>query len=194
MASINIEIKGLDAVKKTIEDKIAKCKNLTPIMREVSEIMLDSVQDNFEYQRDGETEQDWRDLAEITKKKREKIGKWPGRILRVKTLLYKSIQPRATATEAIVGTNMAYAAIHQFGGTINIPVHTNILHFKKYKSGKHKGKTLFAKNNTKASYGMKSAIGAYQIKMPARPFLKITDNDLINTITRRFIDFYMLNK
>ncbi len=191
MQPIEIDMKYLEKIQNLMASMVERGKNLRPLMRQVAADMHDAVEENFEQQ--GRPR--WQSLSSAYAKYKAKKKKTAeSKILEFRSALRRSITEKSDATQAVVGTNLSYAAIHQFGGTINIPVHTNILHFKKYKSGKHKGKTLFAKNNTKASYGMKSAIGAYQIKMPARPFLKITDNDLINTITRRFIDFYMLNK
>lgn len=55
-------------------------------------------------------------LAKPTVKQRSKKGYWPGRILQVRGELAASITSKYDENSAVVGTNKAYAAIHQFGG------------------------------------------------------------------------------
>ena len=68
---------------------------------------------------------------------------------------------RADAEEAVVGSNLVYAAIH----------------FKTFKRGPRKGRTLFIKEK-QATYGMKAAVGPYSIRIPARPWLFNPDGSI----------------
>jgi len=91
-----------------------------------------------------------------------------------------------------VGSNKAYAAIHQFGGVVDVPAHsaTSKLARKKIRvmdetTGKMvwTGKTSvrFAKRKRKLSKNVTSrtyTIGAYSFTLPARPFLVLQDEDL----------------
>lgn len=66
--------------------------------------------------------------------------------------------------EAAVGTNKRYAAIHQFGGEILIPSRDRIMNFKKFRSGKRKGKVRFAKEKD-ANFSQKVLGKSYTIHM-----------------------------
>lgn len=187
MQPIEIDIKYLEKIQKLMALMVNRGGNLRPLMRQIAADMHDAVEENFEKQ--GRPE--WQGLSAAYAKYKAKNKKTAeSKILEFSGRLRKSITEKSDATQAIVGTNSRYAAIHQFGGTIDIKPHTRLLTFKKYQRGQFKGKTLFAKNNKRASYGMKSAIGAYKIKIDARPFLKFTDEDM-DGIMRRFTAYYL---
>jgi len=131
-----IKIK-IDDVKlqEILKKLISKVQNLRPLMKNISGIIMDSVEENFE--KEGRPDK-WQELAKSTIKQRKKKGHWPGRILQVRGELASSITSYYDSDSAIVGTNKVYAAIHQFGGD--------------------------------AGRGKK-------VKIPARPYLKLTEND-----------------
>jgi len=110
----SIEIKIDDAeLQNVLGDLILKTQNLRPLMKNISGIIMDSVEENFE--KDGRPDK-WQELAKSTIKQRKKKGHWPGRILQVRGELASSITSYYDSDSAIVGTNKVYAAIHQFGG------------------------------------------------------------------------------
>src|SRR5574344_256291 len=110
----NIEVK-LD--NKEVQDaliKVAqKCENLKPLMKNIAGIMADSTEENFA--QEGRPDK-WQELAESTIKKRTKTGHYPGKILQVEGQLATSIPTYYDNESAIIGSNLAYAAIHQLGG------------------------------------------------------------------------------
>lgn len=114
----------------------------------------------------------WQALAPATVKKRGSGHP----ILRVSGRLARA-HLRADATQAVVGSNLPYAAIHQYGGEIKRKGGTLQLHFKKFKRGPRKGKILFSKAG-KATYGMKAQTGPYSIHIPARPWLFNPDGSI----------------
>ena len=141
-----IQIK-IDDVKlqEILKKLISKVQNLRPLMKNISGIMMDSVEENFE--KEGRPDK-WQELAKSTIKQRRKKGHWPGRILQVRGELASSITSYYDSDSAVVGTNKVYATIHQFGGD--------------------------------AGRGKK-------VKIPARPYLKLTEKDLAvinNAITK----------
>lgn len=77
-----------------------------------------------------------------------------GQTLRDTGRLFQSLSSRATEKSAEWGTNVIYAAIHQFGGVI------------KSKTGK---KLVFM--------GLKGMVSVSQVTMPARPYLGINGED-----------------
>ena len=105
-------------------------------MKNIAGIFASATEDNFA--EEGRPDK-WIDLSEVTKKQRKKIGKYPGQILQVSGQLASSVNTYYDDDSAIIGSNLAYAAIHQLGG----------------QAGKNK-----------------------KVTIPARPYLKLTDDDL----------------
>lgn len=112
--SDNIEIR-ID--NKTVEEALlnvaSKCEDLRPLMKNIAGIMADAVEENFE--QEGRPDK-WQELAESTIKHRKKTKHWPGRILQVEGQLATSITTQYDKESAVIGSNLAYAAIHQLGG------------------------------------------------------------------------------
>lgn len=96
-----------------------------------------------------------------------------GKTLILTSRLYRSITGNASDSGVEIGTNVVYAAIHQFGGTIQKAARTAVLHFK---TNKRTGASRFAKPG-KADRARKAAIGAHSVGMPARPFLGLDQDD-----------------
>lgn len=147
---INVEIKD-DELQNLLTRLQSKMKNLTPVMRKIAGIMQDSVEENFA--REGRPVP-WKPSARALRE--------GGKTLQDTGRLAASITSRSTAHQAIVGTNVVYAAIHQFGGKtaphIIKPLHKKALYWKgalhPVKSVNHPGSTI-----------------------PARPFLMVQDED-----------------
>ena len=100
-----------------------KMGDLTPVMEEIGELIVSSVQENFNrggrYSEPGSWRggnKKWKKLAPSTIRERERQGYWPGQILVRTGRLKNSIFYEAGKDHVTVGTNVVYAAIHQFGG------------------------------------------------------------------------------
>ena len=140
-------------------------------------------------------DKNWTALASSTIKQRERKGYVPINILR-RTAgnagLLGSINSKATSDGVMIGTNKVYAAIHNFGGVINIPARTGTSKWKATKNKKTKKYSYrFAKKKSKLtgrtiekSYDVK----AYSIKIPARPFIGYHKDDIAD-ISKAFLDF-----
>lgn len=146
-------------------EKIRKAMNST-IPREVKELGVSFFKGRFR-------SQGWLDTGFHPWRKRKKLDKKrPGRnILMDRGKLRNSIRGEVRGGDIIFGSDRPYAKVHNEGGTVNIPARTQILHFKKYKSGKRKGKTLFARNNAQASFGQKVENKGGSFQMPKRQFM-----------------------
>jgi phage virion morphogenesis protein len=161
-----IEIKVDDKKIESLLRRLAKkASDLSPVMREIAGIMQDAVEENFE--------QGGRPPWKPSRRAIEQGGQTlidTGRLV-------SSISSRysAASAEVAAGTNVEYAAIHQFGG--KIPAST-ILPRKK--------KALFWPG---AKHPVKRAERP-QITIPARPFLTLTDKDKdeIVEVLREFLD------
>ena len=122
---------------------------------------------------DAFRKQGWTDNG-FERWKPRKNNKDAGRSILVKRgKLKRSIKVRmANWTRVVVGSyGIEYAQIHNEGGAISKGSRTGVLAFKSFSKGKNKGKTMFAKNNSKASYAQKVSIGAHSINMPKRQFI-----------------------
>lgn len=131
---IKIKIES-EQIERRLQELIQKAVDRRPLMRRLSGIMLHAVEENFEQ----EGRPKWARLSPKTIKARHKRGYWPGQILQVTGRLAGSISTYSDNDQAVVGTNVVYARIHQLGG--------------------------------KAGRGRK-------VEIPARPFLKLTDQDI----------------
>ena len=109
-----IEIK-LDnkEVESRLLDLAKRSKNLRPLMKNIAGVFAYSTEENFK--EEGRPDK-WTDLAESTKRQRKKKGHWPGQILQVSGQLASSISTYYDNDSAVIGSNLDYAAIHQFGG------------------------------------------------------------------------------
>ena len=120
---IEIEFDNKEVNRKLLE--LARSgENLRPLMKNIAGIFSYATEENF---KDEGRPEKWVDLSESTKKQRQKKGKWPGQILQVTTQLALSVNTFYDDDSAVIGSNLAYAAIHQLGGKagkgkkVNIP-------------------------------------------------------------------------
>jgi phage virion morphogenesis protein len=129
---MNITVKISDSeVRAALQQFQAKVGNLQPVMDRIGLYYLRSVQENFDRQRspDGTP---WQRLAATTlgiylgkKGRLNKRGYLTGKgrtYLQGKQILIDSgdlrgsVRHQATATSVTIGSDLGYAAIHQFGG------------------------------------------------------------------------------
>ncbi|ROL55644.1 hypothetical protein D9V84_11215 [Bacteroidetes/Chlorobi group bacterium Naka2016] len=75
------------------------------------------------------------------------------------------------------GSNLPYAAIHNFGGIIHIPARSRTYVQKRYIRGTKKGK--FKKGTT---FGQGFTTKGYTINIPARPYLVLQDDDIVEIL------------
>lgn len=109
-----------------------------------------------------------------------------GQTLTMSTHLRKSISYQATRGSVAVGTNVVYAAVHQFGATIRakngpflaIPV-TKSAREKRPRemSGLHVAQTLKGQFILVDAAGVTQYLLREQVTIPARPFLGVSDGD-----------------
>lgn len=106
--------------------------------------------------------------------------------------IYVDVEWDGSGFKIVIGSNKSYAAIHQFGGTVNIPAHERESKWKAKKNKNTGNYTYrFAKSTskTKNTISRKYRVGAYSFVLPARPFLVIQDEDLeeIGRVIYRYI-------
>ena len=109
-----IEIK-IDSkeVEHKLQELAKKTSDLKPLMKNIAGIFASAAEDNFA--EEGRPDK-WVDLSEVTKNLRKEINKYPGPILQVTGQLATSVNTYYDNDSAVIGSNLAYAAIHQLGG------------------------------------------------------------------------------
>jgi len=164
-----LNIADADRVLARIAERAAHAR---PLMRLIGGVMDDEVQENFDVQ--GRPR--WLGLKPRSAKRRGPDHK----ILQDSGQLRASIQTEAGDDYAAVGSNKVYAAIHHFGGVIDrAPYSIKVRHRLTAKgelmrSAALGGKGLvFAKDSHKRARTSWAAVDAYQVRIPARPFLTI---------------------
>jgi len=149
--AVTIEVKIEDKeFRRMMRRFVHRTGNLAPAMKTIGEIVRTSVIKNFEV----EGRPRW--------KKSKRAALEGGQTLTDTARLRKSIFPKAYSDHAEIGTNVVYAAIHQFGGGTR--PHT------------------IRPRDRKALYwpGAKHPVKSVRhpgSKIPARPFLVIQDED-----------------
>lgn len=140
----------------------------------------------------------WPQLKPSTVKRRG--GAHP--ILQVTNALARSVTTRSGADYAQVGSNLAYASIHQFGGVIKRKGKAGTVRLRTDAKGNllrqrgHSNLATFARSSHKR-YTERSYQGKdYTIKIPARPFLPVEKDgqlkpralDAVMGVLQQFID------
>lgn len=162
-----LEIKyDINDFTKSLGEFISKLEHREPLMREMAAAMGDAVEENFRNQ--GRPA--WAGWSPRYAKTR--VG---GKILQKSGRLAASISQFSDNDSATVGTNVKYARIHQEGGEIKHQARSQTLHFKQHKNGEVGNRFV---KKSKSNFSQTVAVGAYKMKMPARPFLHLTEQDI----------------
>ncbi|MGC8341842.1 phage virion morphogenesis protein [Pantoea ananatis] len=152
--------------ERALGELIGRLEHRQPLMKKLAHSMWDAVEENFAQQ--GRPA--WMGWSPKYARRRG-----PGQILQLSGRLASSVMPYSDNDSATVGTNVAYAAIHNFGGVINIPARSQQAYYRVSKSGERDNR--FSKKS-KANYSEWHTIPAYQIKMPRREFLRLNESDV----------------
>lgn len=180
MTGVSIRIEhNADTLADAFEKLARRADDFTPAMRRVGGAMLLSTQRRFEMER-GPGGVQWPALAKSTIERNPKRAP-PAKILRDSVRLYKSLTMDADGESAQVGTNVVYAAIHQFGGSIKRKAATRTANFRLAlrgagltKDGRRVGSKLRfakAKSRAKSAHLKTFNVPEFSIRMPARPYL-----------------------
>lgn len=179
---IEIKIEGPDIVAalKRLSSGVA---NPSPVMSVLAGILHDSVMQNFA---EGGRPK-WAPLKPATLAYKKKHGYGDKTLIRRGggQSLLSSITQQSDDHSASVGTNLVYAAIHQFGGKIDMPARSQQAYFKQGKDGTVGNR--FARKS-QSNFAQWHSRGAHGIEIPARPFLQLTDGDK-EKIVRKLLEY-----
>lgn len=107
-----IDVELTDEASAAFDRLLAAADDMSPVMREISEILYDQTMENFEQ----EGRPAWQLLAPSTIAERTRLGYWPGKILQRSGQLKSAVAPFSGPKEAGVSVALPYAAIQQLGG------------------------------------------------------------------------------
>jgi phage virion morphogenesis protein len=164
------------SLKRVFAEVGARMVDMSPLMRQISEKMKNAVDQNFDTE-GSRIGPKW--------KPSQRAIKQGGKTLQDTGRLAASIVPAFDSHSAEVGTNVVYAAIHQFGGTVTHLARSQRAAFKvDFKTGRSR----FAKRKN-ANFEQWVTIGEHQKTMPARPFLGLNNQDIgdIETLAAKFL-------
>lgn len=175
---IDISLKDEDAGLE-LQAILTRLDDRRGFFASVGERLLSSSKDRFRQQNapDGSP---WEPLKPATIKARNRKGQTPITILRSNSRgkagssLAGSLSYEAEEDQVTIGSPLAYAAIHQFGGTIRIPARKGMI-FRKSNALGQVGRR-FAKKS-EADHVTEVTIPAHEIRIPARPFVGLTADD-----------------
>ena len=172
-AGVRITVDVEDAsLRSALRRLTARVGDLKPVMDEIGSSLVTSTIDRFV----AETGPDGKPWEPSHRARRE-----GGQTLTDRGRLRASIVHRADAQGVDVGTNVVYAAIHQFGGTVKRQARRQTLAFNKTGGG------FASRRSTRRRRGGFVAIafaeiGAHDVDMPARPFLGVTEADRVSIL------------
>lgn len=182
MTGARIEFDHREALA-VINQTIAAIEDPEPMFRDWGEYLLYAHRQRFQQQTSPEGAA-WQALSPRYLKRKKKNR---DKILRLDGRLSSDLAYKVSDTEFLFGSNEPYAAIHHFGGTIDMPARRQQAYFKQAKDGTIGNRFV---KKTKSNFAQSITIGAHKITMPARPWLGVSAQDeaMLLGLTRRYLD------
>lgn len=126
---------NIDEINKLFTQLDKNITDTKPVMHTIGEMILDKTQEAFEKEQDPITGQNWKELKtssiygsfsgkRLTSKTRKLTAKYKRHMkdkkkLRASHRLFRSITYSSTQKSVTIGSNMPYAAAHNFGSKKN---------------------------------------------------------------------------
>lgn len=164
MMEIKLEDNALQHALKSLE---IGCKDLTPAMHKIAGSLQTETAETFE----AEGRPAW--VPSLAAKKRG------GPTLRDTGALARSVTTKYDAQHAVVGSNLAYAAIHQLGGEVKRK--DRKVYFKKDENGRV-GRFVKKKDSD-----TERTAADHTATYPARPFLPVDSDGNLTTRAKRVV-------
>lgn len=161
--------------RQVLSEAEGRADDLTQAWAIVGAAIRQSTDKRFAQQVDP-TGQPWAPLAPATAARKAKSGR--DQILQETGRLRQSIETVPASDGVEIGTNLVYAAVHQFGGTRDVAPHSVTIYRQFFKSTGLLSNKFVKKS--KSNFATDHEVGAHSIATPARPFLGITPEDIDN--------------
>lgn len=181
MTGVKVDITSDVAAKMAqLESLVA---NPAPLFAQLNEYMMRSTRARFKTQTSPSGEP-WQALsARYHKRKHRNKDK----ILTFRGYLQGTLRGQFDDSGLTFGTNSVYGAIHQFGGIIQQKARQQTLNFRQGSDGSIGNRFVKKK---KSNFSQRVSVGAYQIQMPARPWLGLSEQDrqFVTRLTLRYLN------
>lgn len=155
-------------------------EDMTPAMRDAGDYFLRRTEARFDAEQ-GPGGVRWAELKPSTRKRKRH-----SKILTESEQLRNNFSYRAEPDGLLFGTSVLYAAIHQFGGSIERGAYSSTVRLRTdaggnllRQGGEGKGKNLavFAKDSHKRARSARYTTEGFTVGIPARPFLGVDEAD-----------------
>lgn len=150
------EPQGFDELNMTLGELIQRAQNPLPAYQEIGALLAGEIQKNFFA---GGRPDRW----SISRRAKKEAGQT---LLKTGRLMKSVTVPNVSNDGIEFGSNLPYAAIHQFGGDIQMRARSELFVRNRFTRGPKKGKF---KLGTKAGRG--NTLGAYVVTIDARPYI-----------------------
>lgn len=170
-AGIAIELDDAE-LRRRLAALLAAVQQPAQALREIGQAIVTDTDLAFRGERDP-WGTPWEPLAASTLRQRRRgRGRGAAKILRDTGRLAGSISAQlgTDGRSVAVGTNVAYAAIHQFGGSIERAAATRTLYFRQRKDGRVGNRFV---GKSRANFAQDVQVGPSTQQIPARPYLPI---------------------
>ena len=117
----------------------------------------------------------WAPLSPRYKKLKDKKRPGVPKLIFSNHMLGDQLSHQVIDNDLFVGTNAKYGAIHQFGGSVQIPARSQLLGFRRDGRTKQIGNHFASRK--KANFEQWATLPSYEINIPARPWLGLSVDD-----------------
>lgn len=137
----------------------------------MGEYLLAETEKRFQTQTKPNGEQ-WSALSPSYQRRKRKNA---SKILTLEGFLSQNLRYQVTTDELLIGSNAPYAAHHQFGAEWEVAARSQQVYFRQHAKTGEVGNRFV--NKMKSNFSQWVSIGAFKIRIPARPFLGTSDSD-----------------
>jgi phage virion morphogenesis protein len=159
---------------RNLQAMLDRANDPAPVLRAIGDLMVASADRNFE----AEGRPAWKPVAPATARRKAKAGH--GKILMWSGRLARSVTFKVAGRTVVMGSNEPHARIHQEGGviqrqgregTVRLRTDAKGRLLRQGKEGRKARLAVFASSSHKRAVERAFTHGAYQIRIPARPYL-----------------------
>ena len=169
------------------DEVVIKIGGLIELMKKFSDMQKDSIKSDTLFE-SGQFLSGWIKQHRLSGPRPRFLGVRSGRLYG--SINYSKPKKVGDTWQGSVSTNMVYAKIHEYGGTIRHLAQSRRTFFKEYKSGFREGMVLFS-SKKKATFEQWTLRKQYSVKIPARPFMRPAIDDKGNQ--QQFVDILAEN-
>lgn len=170
MSGATLDFDGV-AAQAVINEAATAMGNPAPMLRDMGEYLMIAHDQRFASQTapDGTP---WQALSPRYQRRKKKNQ---DKILQLDGYLKNTLRYQVNGDELVFGSNRKYAAIQHFGGEIDIAARSQQAYFRQDKRSGEVGNRFVGRG--RSNFAQWVTIGAYKIRIPARPFLGTSEAD-----------------